>query len=149
MFAAMMDGVKEESVGFLFNLEVQVDDEPAAVEADQPVIAPAAPLGDGDDDASGPQLDVSLLKEAQEHHEGAPHIKAKGLDPRKDDRPLTYSAPELGSEAPAVQTDTAKAAASADSATARRQQARTANPNRGSRGNKKAGNTTNRNKRKK
>ncbi len=27
MFAAMMDGIKEEAVGFLFNLEVQVDDE--------------------------------------------------------------------------------------------------------------------------
>ena len=27
MFAAMMDGVKEESVGFLFNLEVEVDTE--------------------------------------------------------------------------------------------------------------------------
>ena len=27
MFAAMMDGIKEESVGFLFNLEVQVEDE--------------------------------------------------------------------------------------------------------------------------
>ena len=26
MFAAMMDGIKEESVGYLFNLEVQVDD---------------------------------------------------------------------------------------------------------------------------
>ena len=28
MFAAMMDGIKEESVGFLFNLEVQVEEEP-------------------------------------------------------------------------------------------------------------------------
>ena len=28
MFAAMMDGIKEEAVGFLFNLEVQVEDEP-------------------------------------------------------------------------------------------------------------------------
>ena len=27
MFAAMMDGIKEESVGYLFNLEVQVEDE--------------------------------------------------------------------------------------------------------------------------
>ena len=27
MFAAMMDGIKEESVGFLFNLEVQVDED--------------------------------------------------------------------------------------------------------------------------
>jgi preprotein translocase subunit SecA len=30
MFAAMMDGIKEESVGFLFNLEVQVPEESAA-----------------------------------------------------------------------------------------------------------------------
>jgi len=29
MFAAMMEGIKEESVGFLFNLEVQVPDEAA------------------------------------------------------------------------------------------------------------------------
>ena len=28
MFAAMMDGIKEESVGFLFNLEVQVEEAP-------------------------------------------------------------------------------------------------------------------------
>ena len=28
MFAAMMEGIKEESVGFLFNLEVQVEDAP-------------------------------------------------------------------------------------------------------------------------
>ncbi len=27
MFAAMMDGIKEESVGFLFNLDVQIDDD--------------------------------------------------------------------------------------------------------------------------
>ena len=27
MFAAMMDGIKEESVGFLFNLDVEVEDE--------------------------------------------------------------------------------------------------------------------------
>ena len=30
MFAAMMDAIKEESVGFLFNLEVEVEDESAA-----------------------------------------------------------------------------------------------------------------------
>ena len=30
MFAAMMDGIKEESVGFLFNLEVQVEEEARA-----------------------------------------------------------------------------------------------------------------------
>jgi preprotein translocase subunit SecA len=146
MFAAMMDGVKEESVGFLFNLEVQVDDQPETVADDQVVIAPAAPLTD-DSDAGGPQLDVSLLKEAQAEHESAPQIKAKGLDRRREEQALTYSAPELGSDSPSVQTDgAAKAAATSGSATARRQQARSGNPNRGSRGNKS---TANRNKRKK
>jgi preprotein translocase subunit SecA len=142
MFAAMMDGVKEESVGFLFNLEVQVDEEQAAGE-EAPAIAPAGPVeSDGE-----PQLDVSLLKSAQEQHESAPHIKAKGLDRSKDERPLTYSAPELGSDAPSVQTgEAAKAGATSGSATARRQQARSSNPNRGSRGNKS---NANRNKRKK
>ena len=34
MFAAMMDAIKEESVGYVFNLEVQVDEEQAAAEAE-------------------------------------------------------------------------------------------------------------------
>ena len=33
MFSAMMDAIQEESVGFLFNLEVQVDGEPSADQA--------------------------------------------------------------------------------------------------------------------
>ena len=33
MFSAMMDGIKEESVGFLFNLEVQVEEEQPAAAA--------------------------------------------------------------------------------------------------------------------
>ncbi|MBV9290885.1 MAG: preprotein translocase subunit SecA [Frankiales bacterium] len=32
MFGAMMDGIKEESVGFLFNLEIQAEEEPPADE---------------------------------------------------------------------------------------------------------------------
>src|SRR5205823_3247576 len=39
MFAAMMEGIKEESVGFLFNIEVQATEETA-----EPPF-PAAPLG--------------------------------------------------------------------------------------------------------
>ena len=42
MFAAMMDAIKEESVGFLFNLEVEVDDGSAAEPA---VVAGSAPAG--------------------------------------------------------------------------------------------------------
>ncbi len=34
MFAAMMDAIKEESVGYVFNLEVQVDEEAAAASPD-------------------------------------------------------------------------------------------------------------------
>jgi preprotein translocase subunit SecA len=129
MFAAMMDGIKEESVGFLFNLEVQVDEEPPAPEAAEAFEAVGAQ----------PQLDLSLLKAAQEEqeHEGRPQIKAKGLDREPAARPMIYSAPELGSDTPAVKTaeggDGAKPVGR--SATARRQQARQ-NPNRGSRGNK-------------
>jgi preprotein translocase subunit SecA len=34
MFAAMMDGIKEESVGYVFNVEVQVEDTPPSDDAD-------------------------------------------------------------------------------------------------------------------
>jgi preprotein translocase subunit SecA len=149
MFAAMMDAVKEESVGFLFNLDVEVAEDGAAGSA--PTVVTSAPAIDAPSDApddiaddaadDGPKLDVSLLKAAQEEHEaaangGAPHIRAKGLDRTGGARPLTYSAPELGSESPSVKTTTDdEKAVGASSATARRQQARS-NPNRGSRGNK-------------
>ena len=35
MFAAMMDGIKEESVGFLFNLEVQVEEDDEATDVEE------------------------------------------------------------------------------------------------------------------
>jgi preprotein translocase subunit SecA len=139
MFAAMMDGIKEESVGFLFNLEVQLEEDAAPAPAAPagtatPEIEPAA-SGDGE-----PQLDLALLEAAQEEHEaaagnGKPRINAKGLERSGGDKPLTYIAPELGSETPAVQTTGGEEKAATGSATARRQQARS-NPNRGSRGNR-------------
>jgi preprotein translocase subunit SecA len=156
MFAAMMDAIQEESVGFLFNLDVQVDEDGEAGSAPTIVATESAPAIAGpepdaapadEDEASGnvPKLDVSLVKAAQEEHEagangGAPHIRAKGLERASNDRPLTYTAPELGSDSPSVQTTAEEKAANAGSATARRQQARTGNPNRGSRGNKGAAN---------
>jgi preprotein translocase subunit SecA len=150
MFAAMMDAVKEESVGFLFNLEVQLEDEQAAVDG-----APAVPVEQVepteetdaafDEVVAGAGLNVSMLKAAQEQHEatlgrpnGAPHIRAKGLDNTRQEQRLTYSAPDLGSEAPSVRTSEGEANAPASSATAKRQQARSSNPNRGSRGNRSA-----------
>ena len=127
MFAAMMDGIQEESVGFLFNLEVEVE-EPA----------PAVTLQAVDAGESGePQLDGALLEAAQKAHEqgGSPHIMAKGLGRDGGAQPMTYSAPELGSESPSVQTAPGAKAGAAESKTAKRQQARS-NPNRGSRGSK-------------
>ncbi|HEU4913523.1 MAG TPA: preprotein translocase subunit SecA [Actinomycetes bacterium] len=81
MFAAMMDGIKEESVGYVFNLEVQVD-EAAAQTADEEAHAelvakglevprrPAqlqytAPSVDGD--ASGQQVRAETVGEDTEY----------------------------------------------------------------------------------
>jgi preprotein translocase subunit SecA len=144
MFTAMMEAIKEESVGFLFNLEVQVEEAPPAPvmpQVDTSLLAAAAerqalpsPAGE----------DVAAAEDAAPQPpagDGAtPHVTAKGLDPVKSERPLVYSAPELGSDTPSVRTsggDDADRAGGTGSSTARRQQARSANPNRGSRGNKR------------
>jgi preprotein translocase subunit SecA len=85
MFQAMMDGIKEESVGYLFNLEVQVEQQVEEVPVEE---RPAAEK-------------ASLEKEPQEAVPAgagaaggpAPAIHAKGLDaPQRPDR-LHYSAP--------------------------------------------------------
>jgi len=130
MFAAMMEAIKEESVGFLFNLEVQVDD--SETEAGD-----GAPPVEGSPET--PQLDEALLAQAQDEHERGgdgrtPHVTAKGLERTTSQAPLQYSAPELGSETPVVRTEAQEQSGS--SSTARRQQTRSSNPNRGSRGNK-------------
>jgi preprotein translocase subunit SecA len=67
----MLDGIKEEAVGFLFNLEVQVVEEPAAPEPTEGV-----PLA---------------LPEAEPHVE----IRAKGLGASRTPRALQYSAPVI------------------------------------------------------
>ena len=47
MFTTMMDGIKEESVGSLFNLQVQVQQDPIVAEGDEaaPALGPAAAAG--------------------------------------------------------------------------------------------------------
>jgi preprotein translocase subunit SecA len=86
MFATMMDGIKEETVGFLFNIEVQVEE------------APPPP---------SPTLTVPLP-------DATPHIEihAKGLGGRSQ-RALQYSAPTIDGAAGAggvvVQQDAASA----------------------------------------
>ena len=80
MFAAMMDGIKEESVGYLFNLEVQVDAEP------EPEPATAA----GAARAAEVEVGPALAQTASVH---PPHISAKGLERAKAPTGLAYSAP--------------------------------------------------------
>jgi preprotein translocase subunit SecA len=72
MFATMMDGIKEETVGFLYNLEVQVEE--AAPAAPAPSSGPA-PL---------PMPDDATVE-----------IRAKGLGRQRPQQPLQYSAPTI------------------------------------------------------
>ncbi len=86
MFNSMKEGIREETVGFLFNLEVQVDEEEEA-EPDLDVLA-------GVDTSGAIGLEAPVVDHAgngHEHH--APHIFAKGLQPAKAPQNLTYSAP--------------------------------------------------------
>jgi preprotein translocase subunit SecA len=128
MFSAMMDAIQEESVGFLFNLEVQI-------EGDQPPAAEAPPFEDAEPaelDAEGVLAAMASRPEPEDH----PQISAKGLGrPRSESAPLTYSAPALGSDTPEVHVEGGAAPAAGSRAGAAKQ--RRANPNRGSRGNKR------------
>jgi preprotein translocase subunit SecA len=74
MFAQMLEGIKEEAVGFLFNLKVQIEEVPAS---EAPEGAPAVPLPDS-------QSQVE--------------IHAKGLGSHMP-RALQYSAPTIDGEA--------------------------------------------------
>ncbi|MFI1801519.1 preprotein translocase subunit SecA [Streptomyces sp. NPDC020379] len=89
MFQAMMEGIKEESVGYLFNLEVQVDQQLEEV--------PVQDRGERPSLAKEPQDAVVA---------GArPEIRAKGLDaPQRPDR-LHFSAPTVDGEGGVVEGD--------------------------------------------
>ena len=107
MFAAMLEGIKEESVGFLFNVEVQVaEPAPGAPAAADPVgigvhgagIPGAGAPGAGGNGASpGP---VPSGAPAAEPAGGHPQLSAKGLDQPPRPTNLQYSAPSLDSDEP-------------------------------------------------
>ncbi|QLY32929.1 preprotein translocase subunit SecA [Nocardia huaxiensis] len=92
MFAAMLDGLKEESVGFLFNLQVEVQQpQPAGVQ-----VAPGlqSPVGNR----------PLPTQEAAPAPNGAPAaLRAKGID-ESGPRGLSYSGPDEGGRA-AVHSD--------------------------------------------
>jgi preprotein translocase subunit SecA len=78
MFAQMMEGIKEEAVGFLFNLEVQVEEQPTVtVDPSKAVPLPAGASSEA------PQVEV----------------RAKGLGGGRRPQNLQYTAPEIDGEA--------------------------------------------------
>ncbi|WP_122818360.1 preprotein translocase subunit SecA [Nocardioides pantholopis] len=90
MFGAMMDGIKEETVGFLFNVEVTLEEV-------------------GEDEEGG----IEFIDEADEADEDAgrplptperdaPQIRAKGLEAPKRPQNLAYSAPAEDGEVEVV-----------------------------------------------
>ncbi|MFE5895247.1 preprotein translocase subunit SecA [Streptomyces sp. NPDC056462] len=89
MFTAMMEGIKEESVGYLFNLEVQVEQQVEEVPVED-----ARPVADLE------------KKDAVPAQAGSrPEIRAKGLEaPRRPDR-LHYTAPKVDGEGDIVEGD--------------------------------------------
>ena len=85
MFNVMMDAIREESVAFLFNLDVQVEEEPDEDEA--PAVEPEGAVEVGE-----PVPAAVRRRPAEEHH--APAIRAKGLDRPAAPSGLTYTAPD-------------------------------------------------------
>ncbi|MEU6039697.1 preprotein translocase subunit SecA [Actinomadura sp. NPDC047616] len=93
MFNAMLDGIKEESVGYLFNLEVEVEEQPQTpkVGAAPVEVSKTAP-------AEGAQEEAPAAEEGEEAEHEAPAIRAKGLEKPQRPKKLDYSAPTVDGE---------------------------------------------------
>ena len=147
LFKAMMEGIKEESVGYVFNLEVQVDEPTTeqsvvtgdAVDADAaevPQQAVALDKAPAREPAVNGQTAGATANGASngsagdgEHH--APVIKAKGLEAPKRPSRLEYSAPSIdgdaGVQSRAEEVDGDDVAADLDASRAERRRAQRAN----------------------
>lgn len=102
MFATMMDGIKEEAVGFLFNLEVEVEEH-----GDHQHLTISGLPDDGEDDDDDEDDDVESDLEAEINAElaaaaAAPQIRAKGLQRPSTPQHLSYTAPAEDGEAAVV-----------------------------------------------
>ena len=120
LFGAMTDAIKEESVAYLYNLEVKVA-EPDAGES--PVTAQSAAqaaLGAGGG-AAGPRPDgaeptaaAPAAAGAAPQHTRRPTIVAKGIDGPERRAPLQYSAPSVDGDAGAASPGSAAAGSTDD-----------------------------------
>ncbi|MBS2534334.1 preprotein translocase subunit SecA [Catenulispora sp. NF23] len=92
MFNAMMDAIKEESVGYLFNLKVEVEAVNQDPEAQAQAAATANALGAGQNGV-------------QDAIPGAPQLLAKGLDAPQRPAHLSYTAPTVDGEGGVLQRE--------------------------------------------
>jgi preprotein translocase subunit SecA len=99
MFSAMLEAIKEESVGFLFNVEVEIQ-QPVADDA-EPAVVEAV---NGDVPAAAPVIEAPPVR-------AAPALTAKGLQTTSRSDNLQYSAPTLDAAEP-ERSSTGGAAAS-------------------------------------
>lgn len=88
MFNQMMEGIKEEAVGFVYNLEVQVEEQQPAINVDPSQAFALPKVGDVPDDAP--------VEEPHEHVE----VRAKGLGGGNRPQNLQYTAPAIDESAP-------------------------------------------------
>jgi preprotein translocase subunit SecA len=93
MFSQMMEGIKEEAVGFLFNLEVQVEEQPTVT--------------------VDPSQAVPLPSVAESEGEAPVEVRAKGLGGDRRPQNLQYMAPAIdgaaGDGSPVIQEQSAPA----------------------------------------
>ena len=97
LFNAMMDSIKEESVGYLFNVEVQVEETPSIE------LTPTAAPSFGEVAQGGVPGSIQDALDAQDAPAvpSTPQISAKGLGPQRPQR-LEYTAPSVDGEAGVV-----------------------------------------------
>jgi preprotein translocase subunit SecA len=87
MFVGMLEGLKEESVGFLFNVTVEAAPAPTVA----PVAAPAGLAQFAQEAAAKAQDSAVATKERPQDEQPARALRAKGIDDSAP--PLTYSGP--------------------------------------------------------
>ncbi|MEI8080924.1 MAG: preprotein translocase subunit SecA [Actinomycetes bacterium] len=96
LFAAMMDGIKEEAVGYLFNVDVTVSDDQAEAELDSEGLA----------ELEAAQDEVpELVVEPVAHR---PHVEAPGLGPARPTS-VQYTAPSEEADGTITKTAPTKA----------------------------------------
>ena len=133
MFNAMKEGIREETVGFLFNLEVQVEEEEEEAEIDVDLLAGATPAAPRLVDAGTPGIDHAATADAPR-----PAHPGQGSAAPKAPQNLTYSAPTEDGEAevrghdgdatPTTRTPASAATTCARAARARSTRSATARP---------------------